>query len=213
MSADQLILYCIAIFSVSIIPGPSMALAFAEGARGGVNRVVPLALGNVTASLGQALIAFFAFRSVVSLEPRVLLTVQAVGALYIAYIGYIFIRHGSSFRLDTAGPEKQLSKATEGFQTGFLIAFFNPKAILFFVALFPQFVNSEIVASVGALSSVFLPIGLIALICFLAYGFLGQLSLQVFDESKVFNWIVPGLGGFLLLTATLGLLDAINQIF
>ncbi|WP_063296225.1 hypothetical protein [Pseudovibrio sp. Ad37] len=63
------------------------------------------------------------------------------------------------------------------------------------------------------MSSVFLPIGLIALICFLAYGFLGQLSLQVFDESKVFNWVVPGLGGFLLLTATLGLLDAIGQIF
>ena len=212
MNPEQIILYCIAIFAVSIVPGPSMALAFAEGAKGGMNGALPAAFGNLTASLGQATIAFFVFRSVISLRQDLLLAMQGIGAIYIAYVGYVFIRHVGSFRLECEERESDPARRALQFQSGFLIAFFNPKAILFFAALFPQFVSAGVVASPDYLISVFLPIGSIALLCFLTYGYLGHVSVRIFDDGKVFRLFVPASGVFLVIAAVLGLAEIADRM-
>ncbi|WP_269584433.1 LysE family translocator [Roseibium sp. Sym1] len=212
MSIEEFVLYCVAIFAVSIIPGPSMALAFSEGTKGGMTATVPAALGNVAASLGQGTIAYLVFRSIISLEPQILQGVQAVGALYIAYVGSVFIRHGNRFYLEADRPGDSPLLHAARFRMGFLVAFFNPKAILFFVALFPQFVQSTAVSSPGYLGAVFAPIAFIALVCFLAYGYLGQISLRIFEKGKMSRWIIPGLGICLMLTALLGLIESAGAL-
>ncbi|WP_349360639.1 LysE family translocator [Stappia sp.] len=212
MTIEQFVLYCVAIFAVSIIPGPSMALAFAEGTKGGVSGSLPAALGNVAASLGQGLIAFLIFQSIVSLDPQILQVVQTVGAVYIGYIGFVFLRDGSRFHIETKQVERTPSMLVAKFQVGFWVAFFNPKAILFFAALFPQFVNSSVGTNIGAIGAVFVPIAFIALICFLAYGYLGQISLRIFERSRPARAIIPGLGACLVVMAVLGLYDGLTQI-
>lgn len=195
MSIEQMLLYSLVIFSVSIVPGPSMMLAFRDGAMYQVTGTFPSAFGNMVASLLQALVAFLAFHSIVLLTPQAQDIIQIVGALFICYIGYIFVRNGRKMRLNTEANNKTNFRSKKRrFMEGFLIALFNPKAILFFVALFPQFTDEAQIQSLPDLLQTFTPIGLIALLCFMIYGALGQFSRNILNDVKLFGTVIPAFG-------------------
>ncbi len=202
MSVEQILLYSLVIFSVSIVPGPSTMLAFRDGAAYNVIGTMPSALGNMVASLVQALIALLMLRSIFEMSPDFLSAVQYIGAAFICYIGFIFIRDGRRMRIG-AGKDIRTPIRSEKrrFADGFLVAFFNPKAVLFFVALFPQFTGNMRIRTVLDLMQVFAPIGLIAVFCFMLYGVLGQFSRAILDEETIFGTIVPIMGaGMILIT-------------
>jgi threonine/homoserine/homoserine lactone efflux protein len=200
MSIEQIWLYSLVIFSVSIVPGPSMILAFRDGAMYQIIGAFPSAFGNMVASLFQAVIALLVFHSIVSVTPQAQGIIQLIGACFICYIGYIFIKDGKKMRLHAEESGKSVFRSkNRRFMEGFLIAFFNPKAIIFFVALFPQFTNDVQIYSLLDLFQTFVPIGLIALLCFLIYSALGQFSRIVMDDAKIFGTIVPILGVMMIL--------------
>ncbi len=198
MSLEQLLLYIFIIFSVSIVPGPSMMLAFRDGALYQIIGTLPSALGNMLASLIQALSAFLIFHSVVALTPEVQGIVQIIGACFICYIGYLFIKDGRKMRLTSEGATLVQQPVTRRFMEGFFIALFNPKAILFFVALFPQFTNDVDMGRLADILKTFSPIGIVALSCFLIYGMLGKFSRNMLDDAKLFGIVVPILGGAMI---------------
>ena len=174
-------------------------LAFRDGAMYQLAGTLPSAMGNMIASLIQPLIAFLVFHSILSVTPQAQVIIQVIGACFICYIGYVFIRDGRKMRIEAQeGRESAAQPKHHRFMQGFLIAFFNPKAILFFVALFPQFTNEMQIGSLPDLVQTFVPIGLVALLCFLSYGLLGQFSRFVMDDVKFFGMIVPGLGAAMI---------------
>lgn len=196
---EQILLYSLVIFSVSIVPGPSMMLAFRDGAMYRIAGTFPSAFGNMVASLVQALIAFLVFHSIVSVTPQAQGVIQVIGACFICYIGYVFIKDGRRMRLHTEGSGTSAFRSrNRRFMEGFLIALFNPKAIVFFVALFPQFTSEMQIGSLPDLIQTFAPIGLIALLCFLIYGILGQFSRVLLDDARFFGTIVPLLGAVMI---------------
>lgn len=155
-------------------------------------------MGNVAASLIQGLIALLKLKSILELGPNFFEAMKLVGALFIGYVGLVFIGNAAAIaRADERGSAVPTS-CVQLFATGFLLAFFNPKAIMFFVALFPMFVAGEL----GPLrfAYLFAPIGLIALVCFLIYWLLGKTSIRLFG-ARVIVRVVQGLGVVLLATS------------
>ena len=209
MTLYELALYSLVIFSVSIVPGPSMLLAFTEGATGRINGALPAALGNMLATLVQGTVAFLAFRSIASLSQDVLLAIQILGAAYIAYVGVIFVNSRNSVRLSDSEVGLRSRNTSSRFRDGFLVALLNPKAILFFIALFPQFTSSVDGNSLLGLVAVFAPISLIALICFLLYSLAGQSSALFLSNQQIFSIIVPIMGVLLIVTATVSVVMAL----
>ncbi len=209
MDIEYILLYSSVIFAVSIVPGPSMALAFTEGVAHKMQGVIPAALGNVVASLIQAIIAYLVFKSVVSLNENFVLFIQIIGAAYISYIGYIFIKNSEHLSLLEEAEDKYEFGYISNFRTGFLVAFFNPKAILFFVAIFPQFIDGSDVGIIGEIAYIFVPIGSVAFICFMIYGACGAASLRVLKNTIVIKYIIRLLGGLLIASALIGILDAV----
>ena len=68
--------------------------------------------------------------------------VKVIGAVYLAYLGIQMLRKPQTAPRHVTAPSppaRRLMLAREGF----LVAASNPKAILFFTALFPQFVRSD----------------------------------------------------------------------
>jgi threonine/homoserine/homoserine lactone efflux protein len=92
---------------------------------------------------------------------------------------------------------------------GFLIAFFNPKAILFFVAIFPQFLNNINSDLIYEFIYIFFPIGGVAFICFIIYGICGTVSLKIFKNTTIINYTIKFLGTLLIASAILGILDIV----
>ena len=188
-----------------------MALALAHGMQYGVRGVLPAAAGNVVASLFQAAVAFLALNSILALNPATFLAIQFLGALYIGYIGIGFIRDHLKIGLGGAQADTKRDSLSSRFASGMIIALFNPKAILFFVALFPLFISPQI-PTTGTLVFVFFPIGSIALICFILYGVLGSLSADVFGKMRFFKYLIPALGLFLIATAIIGVHGVVSEV-
>ena len=67
--------------------------------------------------------------------------IKWAGAAYLLYLGYTsFTSKQDSYHADTELPDQRSSR-TSHFRSGFLVGISNPKAILFFTALFPQFID------------------------------------------------------------------------
>ena len=172
MTLDQWITYCIAVFAGGIIPGPIMLLAMTSGAKYGPIRAVSVAMGNVIASILQVLISIvfvgFISRQVASLYPVLL----AIGGLYLIYIAISLLR-ANPFKQSVSDSSSDQPLKSHDFFNVFVITLLNPKAIMFFIALFPQVIPRDHY-SFGLVAAMTIVFGAIALLCFAIYAVFGS---------------------------------------
>ncbi|MFG6665742.1 LysE family translocator [Halomonas sp. HNIBRBA4712] len=123
---------------VSIIsPGPAFLVAVRNGMTGGYRRVALSSLGNILGLLLLASAAMLGLGVMLKASEALFTLLKLGGAGYLVYLG---VRQWRS-RLPlvaTASPAGTAS-AWRTLGEGALVALSNPKAILFFTALFPQF--------------------------------------------------------------------------
>lgn len=184
MSTEFILIYALTVFVASITPGPSMLLALNHGIRYGVRRTIASALGNNLATLLQALLTIAGLGTLLLHSHSLFNAIKLLGAAYLVIIGI-----GMFF-----SPDKGLqpavdrtAKAKTGFglfAEGFVVTMANPKAILFFTALFPQFVTAEreTFFQFFMIVSVLL---VIAFGCMMIYGFFGLRIAHLLKESKI----------------------------
>ncbi len=123
--------------------------------------------------------------------------IKWVGVFYLVYLGLsaIFSKHGGL--TVKQGHQEKVSRL---FVKGFVVEFANPKALLYFAAILPQFLNVN-----GSLATQFLIMGLTTLaldiIAYSVYAFLGARI----SKSGVKAWVIKSLnttaGGALLFSA------------
>ena len=142
MSVEFWGVYILTVFLASIIPGPSMILALTHGIKYGARRAVATALGNCTASFLQAVVSIAGLGALLAASETAFLLVKYAGAAYLFWLG-IGVFMSGDFTLDEerADVKKKISTRKLYIQ-GFWVAAGNPKAIVFFSALFPQFINN-----------------------------------------------------------------------
>ena len=193
MSFEFWFLYAATIFLASIVPGPSMLLALTHGIKYGAKRTVAAAMGNVTASLIQAGITMAGLGAVLMASESLFMMIKWLGAVYLVIIGINTLRSSVlNISVEHDGPgNKQVSLPRMYFQA-FVVAAGNPKAIIFFTALFPQFINPEVSHGLQFLVLMFTLSG-IAFCCFMIYAVGGEkiVSLFVKDRArKLINRII-----------------------
>lgn len=125
------------------------------------------------------------------------LTIKWAGAVYLGYLGVRLI-YDSIFAPakvpEQAQPEM---KNLTMFRQGLTMQLANPQAIIFFVAILPQFVSIE-----SALAGQLLILGLISIFLelpiLLGYGWLADESRKMLKESGLFKWLDRLAGVFLI---------------
>lgn len=143
MNLHLFLAYCLAVVILEVIPGPVVTLVVANslrhGSRSGLATVAGASIGNaiLLASTVIGLVAFF------ELMSEVFEVVRWAGAVYLIWLGIRAWQtdggHGS------AVPSAKKSSRTV-FVQGFLIAITNPKAIIFYIAFLPQFIDPHLPA-------------------------------------------------------------------
>ena len=138
MAWDRLLLFIAAELVFSLTPGPTVMMISAYGFRGGFRDALAAICGTQTgnalwyvasvAGLGAAAIAW----------PLAFTAIRLAGAAYLVWLGVSEIR--ASFRAATdAAP-----RLTRGpYVQALLTQLGNPKALLFFAALVPQFLDTS----------------------------------------------------------------------
>jgi homoserine/homoserine lactone efflux protein len=141
MTAKFMLIYCVTVFIASITPGPSMLLALNHGIRYGVKRTVASALGNNVATFVQALLTIAGLGTILLHSRAAFDVIRLCGAAYLVFLGItVFFSRDAEMVPQPADVQK--SKTPFGlFIEGFVVTMANPKAILFFTALFPQFIS------------------------------------------------------------------------
>jgi homoserine/homoserine lactone efflux protein len=125
---------------------------------------------------------------------------KTVGAVYLVYLGWRQWTSKTSM-FDAPLPEQSLPGKTNAalFRQGLLVAMTNPKSILFFTALFPQFIHPEapVLPQFLALTSAF---AACVLLSHIAYVLLARHTHRWFGtprRARIFNRICGGAFGLL----------------
>ena len=154
--------YLLGTLVIVLLPGPNSLFVLGTAAARGVGAGYRAACGVF---LGDAVLMVLAAGGVASLlkaYPAAFIAFKYIGAAYLAWIGVSMLR--SVFKGKTASPEDPArpaptaAPAADPFSRALVISLLNPKAILFFMAFFIQFVDPTYGHSVLA----FTILGLIA---------------------------------------------------
>jgi len=122
-------------------PGPSHILMMSVGLRNGFQRSLATAAGDLSANAIQMLLAGLGLATALVASRHGFVIVKWAGVAYLAWMGLRQI--GNSFRATPAAREDDAirTSARRLWLTGFLTSAANPKAVVFFAALFPQFID------------------------------------------------------------------------
>ncbi len=138
MAIEVWVEYTIYVFLFMVAPGPSHLLMISNSIGSGFNKSYACAVGDLSANTIQILIAGLGI-GIISQYSSFLFALKVAGLAYLFYTGVMMLYRGIQTKL---GIEAAKSVKTLFFQ-GFITSIINPKAIIFFTALFPQFIISE----------------------------------------------------------------------
>jgi len=130
-------------FSISLIAsisiGPSVILAASNGVNFGRKKALAGVFGHVCAVMILALISASGLGLILMTSDIAFIVIKYIGAAYLVYIG-IAIWH-SKGNWAFADKNAQIPAKRALFKQSFLLGLSNPKALVFFSALFPQFIQ------------------------------------------------------------------------
>jgi RhtB (resistance to homoserine/threonine) family protein len=133
--------YVLFVMLVLIVPGPDTALvlknSLAGGKRGGVLTAVGIGSGNLVQGVAAAL----GLSAVIVRSEPVFVTLKWAGAAYLAYLGVkamIAAWRGDYRALAAAAP-----RAGRRWREGFLGNLTNPKVLVFYLSMLPQFLSPD----------------------------------------------------------------------
>jgi threonine/homoserine/homoserine lactone efflux protein len=202
-------IYLVLLFGIIALPGMDMFLIIANALTGG-RRTGLATLGGVM--LGGAVHTLFGALAVGVLTqlPNGLYGGMIVaGAAYMAWIGWTLL--ASSITVDAIGAAPVRSDGS-AFRQGLITCLLNPKAYLFVLAVFPQFMRPQY----GPLWSQALVLGAMTVTMqFLVYGTLaaaaGRGRDALIGNPGVTIWFGRGAGGFFILAAVLTAWHGVTQ--
>ena len=123
-------------------PGPSQLLMLSNSMANGFRRSTFTAMGDLTANLLQMLAAGLGLAVLIASSFYALTVIKWLGAAYLVWVGLVMIRRAGA-NAELGGTIQVQTPLKSLWLQGFMTSAANPKAIVFFAALFPQFISPD----------------------------------------------------------------------
>lgn len=138
--ATQLWLFFVLVAGIVVVPGMDMAFVLGSSLTGGRRSGLAAVAGLVAAGACHVLVGALGFAALLRLVPGALQAMLLLGTAYVAWIGWSLLRsRGGMDDVPARRPRTQWSTFRQAMLTNLL----NPKAYLFMLAVFPQFLRPE----------------------------------------------------------------------
>ncbi|ROS05434.1 threonine/homoserine/homoserine lactone efflux protein [Sinobacterium caligoides] len=196
MSADVLFAYVFVCFLCVISPGPAVFLAIYNGAVNGSKVVVVSALGNIIGLMFLSILSAGGLSALLLASSTLFSLVKFTGAAYLIYLGVRQLRSVNKTTLNNTELTEEANRSLDSyFKEGFFVAATNPKPIIFFTALFPQFLDtsSPVLTQFMLMTVIFMTFSFLSLS---TYGYLAQRAnglMSNINNAKWFHRISGGL--------------------
>ncbi|HJU07524.1 MAG TPA: LysE family translocator [Rhodanobacteraceae bacterium] len=139
--AASLSLFAVLVFGIIVLPGLDMAFVIGSSLAAGRRHGFAAVAGIVAGGIGHVAMTTLGISVLLKVIPGVFNALLLGGALYIAWIGISLWRSKAAFGFKdrvAAAPSAWVT-----FRRGALTCLMNPKAYLFMLAVFPQFLRAE----------------------------------------------------------------------
>jgi homoserine/homoserine lactone efflux protein len=186
-----------------LTPGPAVLLVLATALRRGPGASVASTLGILAANTIYFALSATGLGAVLLASYRIFFLVKWAGAAYLIYLG---VRALVS-KADTLGKPEVAAGAARSFQRlfmdGLLLQLSNPKAIVFFAALLPQFIDpkGDLMLQVAVFGITSVVIESVVLLC---YGLAAGRAMAAARQPRYARW-TNRVSGMLLIGAGSGL--------
>ncbi|PTW91534.1 threonine/homoserine/homoserine lactone efflux protein [Microbacteriaceae bacterium MWH-Ta3] len=138
MSVELLLAYWVVSFLLTITPGADWAFVIAAGLR--EKSVVPSVAGLLVGYTGLTAVVAAGLAVIVSQSELAMLALSVSGGVYLLWLGFTTLKNPTVPTDDDDAPR---GSAWTRLWVGAGVSGLNPKALLLFVALLPQFVDSD----------------------------------------------------------------------
>lgn len=195
MQLEQLWLFITLTFFVSASPGPVMLSCMADAGRFGFGKSLYTMLGASIGNLVLMLFSALGLGLLVEQAEWIFHTIKWIGAAYLVYLGIqLFLTKPHSF-----DQEVQQIRSHHLFIKSFMVAVTNPKGLIYFGALFPQFIDihKSMPPQFVLLTIIFL---LMDLVWMIIYAKGGSIIMRWMTSPEHQRWFNRLSGGALILT-------------
>ena len=176
---EILISFILAVSILAISPGPDNIFVLMQSVLHGKKYGLATIIGLMTGCIVHTTFVAVGISAIIKENNTIFLGIKILGAVYLLYLAYKVITGGSEISMST----EKIDKKTpfQLFKTGFIMNVLNPKVTLFFLALFPGFLFSEILP----ISLQFYTLGaLFILVSFVVFSLIAILGGTISEKIK-----------------------------
>ncbi|MES2148313.1 MAG: LysE family transporter [Pseudomonadota bacterium] len=177
MTLSNWLVYAAAVLVLTVTPGPTVLTCVSTSVNLGARKALLACLGSTTAIVGIMALSALGLGSALAASDALFSMLKWLGAAYLAYLGVCSLLSRTT-EIAIPGAVEASSRARL-FGKGFLVGASNPKALLFFGALFPQFIVAD-----APQAPQFLVLG----VTFLFFELL-WLTIYALSASKAKRWL------------------------
>jgi threonine/homoserine/homoserine lactone efflux protein len=195
LPTDHLLAFMLIAFVLIVVPGPSVLFVVTRSLTLGRRAGIATAVGNSAGVYVQLVLVAVGVGALVQESIAIFTAIKLAGAAYLVYLGVQAFRHRRSLADALYVPiaPKQLRRMLTD---AFVVGVANPKVIVFFIAVLPQFVDR----SAGSVALQLLTLG--AVFCAMA---IVLDSIWAFAAGAARDWLVRSPGRLAAIGGTGGL--------
>jgi threonine/homoserine/homoserine lactone efflux protein len=198
ISADRMLAFGAMSFLLIVIPGPSVLFVIGRALAHGRRAALTTVVGNTLGAYVLVAAVAFGIGPIVERSVIVFTALKLAGAVYLIYLGVKAFRERDS--LSTAlTADSPARNPLRTLWDGFAVGVSNPKTIVFFAAVLPQFIDpirGHIVVQMLTLGMIF---NVIALVSDSLWGIVASQARDWFGRSPRRLSLVGGVGGLTMI--------------
>ena len=185
--------FCAAVLLFLALPGPGTLALLTSTAKGGMRAGAAATFGVIVGDQVLLWLAVAGVAALLAAHPRLFQAVQWAGAAYLAWIGLRLI-----LAKEGAAPVIRI-EPRDYFRQAFLITLLNPKAIVFYMAFFPLFIDPRQHQGAVTFGAMAVTIALItAVYCLSLCALAQQVTAKVRAHRSLGRWLERAAGIFLV---------------
>jgi threonine/homoserine/homoserine lactone efflux protein len=140
---SRLVEYIIAAMIIILAPGPSVLFIIARAIAWGRKVAVVTVAGNVSGAFVLSSLVAFGLGPILQRSELAFIAVQWIGGLYLVYLGIDAIRKRKLHAADMTNQGPVEPTVFQSIRDGFMVGVLNPKGLVFYAAVLPQFIDRE----------------------------------------------------------------------
>lgn len=142
VSTESVLAFAAMSLLVIVIPGPSVLFVIGRALAHGRRVALATVLGNLVGSYLLVVAVAWGLGALVESSATVFVGVKLAGAVYLVHLGVQAFRHRKEMRADTmTAPAGERRGDLRTVLDGIFVGVTNPKGVVFFAAVLPQFVD------------------------------------------------------------------------